>query len=380
MGLHFKTAAGLLLLIQSFHLASFQNSTNSPAITIDRTWLRELARNKSVSPNDALTREELEYDERGQPPIESSGGIPSGAMAIFPGEEDNLTAEGSGDEDHMFTSWPLNVTFTESEPPDGNMSSTNNVSDGASESNQTNITDTTEVPDNQTATPRNNSSDPSVQNVTSAEDLGNHTDATTASPPQDDVTEEGSTPTAAKDWNSTDESDTTVPHTPEATTVVSATTVVGSATTVNQTDTAAATPTTSPEASTATPTTSPEASTAVDLNTPEGANKTGKVVADGSSSDRGLDSDATTSKKSYWLAVLGTLVAVVFVVAVTYVVLKRKYQRDYSHRKLIEDYPSEPVLRLDNCEPLDLNFGRMAYHNPGLQEDNIQMSDIPRRH
>lgn len=56
----------------------------------------------------------------------------------------------------------------------------------------------------------------------------------------------------------------------------------------------------------------------------------------------GLDSDATTGKKTYWLAVLGTLVAVVFVVAVTYVVLKRKYQRDYSHRKLIEDYPSEP--------------------------------------
>lgn len=300
MGLHFKTAAGLLLLIQSFHLASFQNSTNPPAITIDRTWLRELARNKSVSPNDALTREELEYDERGQPPIESSGGIPSGAMAIFPGEEDNLTAEGSGDEDHMFTSWPLNVTFTESEPPDGNMSSTNNVSDGASESNQTNITDTAEVPDNQTATPRNNSSDVSMQNVTSAEDLGNHTDATTASPPQDDV-EEGSTPTAAKDWNSTDESGATIPGTPKATTVGSATTVVGSATTVvgsatnvNQTDTAAKTPTTSSEASTATPTTSPEASTAVDLKTPEGANKTGKVVADGSSSERGTTGPGCT--------------------------------------------------------------------------------------
>lgn len=56
----------------------------------------------------------------------------------------------------------------------------------------------------------------------------------------------------------------------------------------------------------------------------------------------GLDSDATKGKKYHWLAVLGTLVAVAFVVAVTYVVLKRKYQRDYSHRKLIEDYPSEP--------------------------------------
>lgn len=282
MGLHFKNAAGLLLLIQALHLASFQNSTNSPVITIDKTWLRELARNKSARPNDALAREELEYDERGQLPMESSGGIPSGAMAIFPGEEDNLTAEGSGDEDHTLTSWPLNVTFIESDPPDGNMSSTNNVSDGASESNRANITDTTEVPDNHTATHRNDSRNPSVQNVTSAEDFGNHTDATTASPPQEDVTEEG-TPTAAMDRNSTDASGGIVPDTTEATTVGSAATVVGSATTavgsdttVNQTGTAAATPPTSSEAS-----------TAVDLNTPEGANKTGKAVGDGNSSDRG---------------------------------------------------------------------------------------------
>lgn len=275
MGLHFKTAAGLLLLIQALHLASFQNSTNSPAITIGQTWLRELTRNKSARPNDALTREELEYDERGQLPMESSGGIPSGAMAIFPGEEDNLTAEGSGDEDHTLTSWPLNATFNESDPPDGNMSSTNNVSDGASESNRANVTDTTEVPDNHTATHRNDSSEPSVQNVTTAVDLGNHTDATTASPPQEEVSEEG-TPTPAKDRNSTDASAGMVPDTAEATTVGSATTLVGSDTTVNQTDTAAATPPTSPEAS-----------TAVDLNTPEGANKTGKAGGDGNSSDRG---------------------------------------------------------------------------------------------
>lgn len=38
-----------------------------------------------------------------------------------------------------------------------------------------------------------------------------------------------------------------------------------------------------------------------------------------------------------------------------------------------------PVLRLDNSEPLDLNFGRSAYYNPGLQGDNIQMSHIPGR-
>lgn len=277
MGQHFKTAAGLLLLVQAFHLATFQHSTNSTAITIDKAWLREQARNKSVSPNDALPGDELEYDERGQPPIESSSsGIPSGAMAIFPGEEDNLTAEGSGEEGTMFTARPIDVTFTASEPPDGNMSSTNNVGDGASESSQANNTDTTEAPDNQTATPRNDSSDSSVWNVTSAGDTGNHTDGTTASPQQEDITDNGTT-TAAKDWNSTG---AMVPDTREATTV-------GSATTVDQTDTVAATPTTSPEAS-----------TAVDLNTPEGGNNTGKAVADGSSSDRGMTAPGCTLSDS----------------------------------------------------------------------------------
>lgn len=351
MGLHFKTALGLLLLVQAFHLASFQHSTNSPAITFNKTWLRNLDRNK----NESLG---LDYDERGQPHAGSSGGTPSGAMAIFSGE-DSLTLEGSGEEGSMFTAGPPDVIFTSSEPPDSNMSSINNVSGGASEeSNRANITDNTEVPDKPTTSPGNHSSDP--WNITSAEDLGNYTDATSAPPQQENVTEEA-TPTAAKDWNSTEDSVTMAPHTPEAT-------VMGSQSTVDQTDTAAVTPTTGPEVS-----------TAVDRNTPEGANKTGKVVGDGSSSDRGSDSDATKGEKSYWLPVLGTLVAVALVVAVTYVVLKRKYQRDYSHRKLIEEYPSEPVLRLDNCEPLDLNFGQMAYYNPGLQGDNIQMSNIPQR-
>nr|XP_057947676.1 mucin-15 isoform X2 [Doryrhamphus excisus] len=40
---------------------------------------------------------------------------------------------------------------------------------------------------------------------------------------------------------------------------------------------------------------------------------------------------------------------------------------------------SERVLRLDNSDPLDLNFGGSAYYNPGLQGDNIQMSNIPGR-
>lgn len=269
MGLHFKTAAGLLLLVQFFHLASFQQSTNSPAITINKNWLRQLVRNESVSPYGTPAENGLDYDERGQPPAELGGGIPSGAMAIFPGEDENLTAEGSGEEGNMFTAVPVDVTFTTSEPSDGNVSSTSNASSGTSESNQANITDTTSAPDNATTTPRNDSSDLSVQNVTTAEDLGNHTDSTTPSPPQGNVTDQ-TTPTAAKDWNSTDDSASTVADIPAATTT-------GSNRTIDQNDT---TP--------ATQTTSLMASTAVDANTPEGANKTGKVVAEGSSSDRGM--------------------------------------------------------------------------------------------
>lgn len=269
MKLHFKTAAGLLLLIQLFHLASFQHSTNSPAMTIDKNWLRELVRNASL--DRALAENGLDYDERGQSHAESGAGIPSGAMAIFPAEDENLTAEGSGEEGDMLTSVPVNVTFTTSEPPGGNTSSTSNVGDRASESIQVNATETTEVLDNRTATPQSSSGDLSAQNATSAEDLSNHTNSTTASPLQGDVTDE-STPAANKDWNSTGDSASTVPDIPEAT-------AVGSDRTVDQTDTRPVTPTTSLKAS-----------TAVDVSTPEGANKTGKVVAEGSSSDRGMTS------------------------------------------------------------------------------------------
>lgn len=277
--MHFKTAAGLFLLVQFFPLAFFQHSTKSPAITIDRKWLRELVRNESANLSHALAENGMDYDERGQSPAESGGGIPSGGIAIFSGEDENLTAEGSGEEGPVFTEMPVNVTFAASEPPDGNMSSTSNVSNDALESNQANITDTTDVPDNRTTTPRNDSSDLSAQNVTTAEDVGNHTDSTTASPPQENVTNE-TTPTTTNDWNSTEDSDSTVPDIPEAT-------IAGSDTTVDQTDTMPVTPATSLKAS-----------TAVDVNTPEWANKTGKVAAEGSSSERGMTRSGSTSSDS----------------------------------------------------------------------------------
>lgn len=38
------------------------------------------------------------------------------------------------------------------------------------------------------------------------------------------------------------------------------------------------------------------------------------------------------------------------------------------------------VLQLDNSEPLDLKFDGFAYYNPGLQRDNIQMTNFPHGH
>lgn len=43
-------------------------------------------------------------------------------------------------------------------------------------------------------------------------------------------------------------------------------------------------------------------------------------------------------------------------------------------------FPLLTVLRLDNSEPLDLKFDGLAYYNPGLQEDNIQMTNFPQGH
>uniref|UniRef100_A0A3Q3W933 Uncharacterized protein n=1 Tax=Mola mola TaxID=94237 RepID=A0A3Q3W933_MOLML len=86
------------------------------------------------------------------------------------------------------------------------------------------------------------------------------------------------------------------------------------------------------------------------------------------------------NRKGAWAAVLGTAVAVCFVALVVYVLLKHKQQTSFSHKKLVEEYPTDPdIVQLDNIEPLDLDFGPVAYYNPALQGDNIQMLDIPGR-
>ncbi|XP_063045181.1 mucin-15 [Engraulis encrasicolus] len=101
-------------------------------------------------------------------------------------------------------------------------------------------------------------------------------------------------------------------------------------------------------------------------------------VGSGDSDERGLSSETENTKNNKaWGAVLGIAVAVGFVGLVVYVLLKRRGRRNFSHSKLVEDGHPDPVLRLDNGEPLDLKFDGQGYHNPTLEGDNIQMSNYP---
>lgn len=134
-----------------------------------------------------------------------------------------------------------------------------------------------------------------------------------------------------------------------------------------------------PKETTTETTNTAETTTSVPTTT-ERANQSDKVAGpSGGTAERGFGSESERrQRKSAWGAVLGTFVAIAVVGLVAYVILKKKHHKAFSHRKLEEDFPSDPVLRLDNSEPLDLNFGRAAYYNPGLQGDNIQMSPYPK--
>ncbi|KAF4091015.1 hypothetical protein AMELA_G00032250 [Ameiurus melas] len=107
-------------------------------------------------------------------------------------------------------------------------------------------------------------------------------------------------------------------------------------------------------------------------------NATGVSLDSRGSMDKGLSPDIQQQIKSQaWGAILGIGIGVAIIALVILIIVKRRNYRDFSHRKLVEDMPSDPVLQLDNSEPLDLKFDGFAYYNPGLQRDNIQMTNFP---
>lgn len=70
------------------------------------------------------------------------------------------------------------------------------------------------------------------------------------------------------------------------------------------------------------------------------------------SSNKGLAADYNNSKRQgAWGAILGTAVAVTAVGLVAYIILKKKQQKGFSHRKLVEEYPADPGM-LDPILPL----------------------------
>ncbi|XP_060920294.1 mucin-15 [Labrus mixtus] len=383
MKLCLKITAGLLLLVQAFSLASLQNTTDSPGRTIDGKWLREFAKKLAASQNIALSEEKGFDQENDGTPMESSNdysGIASGSMAVFNEEEENVASqdEGANESDDMrfftTTTMPLDVTTEQPEFQNTTVSPTTATTDQTN-SSDVNMIDAEEDFYNSTMTPQNSTTLPSVQNATSFPDYSNQTDLnTTTLSPEINTTQESTTKLEEYPWfsNVTESTNTTNVTTTVTTTPTTVTPEITNTPTVLLTTTPSDSWTTAinPETST---------TTLAAMNTSERGNDTDKAGASVSDSERGLASDTNTQKHSTWGTVLGIVAVMVCVGLVAYVILKHKHQKGFSHRKLVEEFPSDPVLRLDNSEPLDLNFGGSAYYNPALQGDNIQMSNFPGR-
>lgn len=259
-----KIAVGLLLFVQVFHLASSQQSTDSPGRTIDKDWLRLInPAGGSNAADDATT-------------MDASSGISSGLMAINSEEEQNLIGETMGLNETAdvlsvnITNLDVNATTNQPEFPSTTLSpNTTTLPRNSSQSNVTTGDSTTTIFTNQT-----------TSQPTTLAPMRNATQVSTTKPQNDTglANSTGST-------NPTTTVNTVAPDTP----------ITSSSTTVFPSETT--------ETSTVT-----MATTAV--NTPVKANKTDKGAASGSSSERGTaavsgvtDSDAQFSVQKRSLCV-----------------------------------------------------------------------------
>ncbi|MED6241951.1 hypothetical protein ATANTOWER_030666 [Ataeniobius toweri] len=357
-----QITASLLLLLQVFHLVCLQNSTDSPGRTIDKSWLRQLHKTKVQSENATFSGEsefDQEADQVAELNNEFSSGVTSGLLAE---EEENITTSEvrvteAFDGSNVLTTImpPAFESETTQEPklPDPAISP-RNVTTETTDSSQSNMTDTNDE-FNSTMTANDTTSVTNYTNLQSTTTM--EKPITTTATPEEDIGLGGLT-----EHTSTSPTTTAAPEIYTTTTKSLTTTAPPSETTEMI----------------------PETTTTEMSNSPDLANKTGKI---GSGSERssvaesGSEMDPYRSKRNVaWLAVLGTAAATAVVGLVAYIILKKKHQKAFTHSKLVEEYPSDPVLRLDNCKPLDLNFGGSAYYNPALQGDSIQMTSIPGRH
>lgn len=263
MELFFRVMAGLLLLAQAFQSVSLQQSTDSPRRTIDKSWLRDLVRNRTGHQAVGIPSVGTESDQGFDPTLDSShdysGGITSGSMPILNEEEDIKDAEERED---------LNVVTTPELPGDLNLTTQApflDVSVSATTLDSTNVTDVEKELKNSTATSLlpNSTMFPTAENSTHLSDFNQNNSLRTLAPEGNATQKTATTPTEdTRLINLTEPTDT-------RTTKVSQTSA------------------TSVPATTFQPSMSPERSLKTTISpvqdTPEVANKSGT----GSSSERG---------------------------------------------------------------------------------------------
>nr|XP_015809165.2 mucin-15 isoform X1 [Nothobranchius furzeri] len=358
-----QATACLLMLLQAFHLASLQTTTDSPGRTIDKSWYRKPVI-QALDNTEIPLMNESDFRTDASDFASEHSGLASGSMAGSTEEEENVITlkknENETTEPNISNKLMpfVNGTIENPEVPDAAVSPANATTDSTN-STKTNMSEgeegfnstrTTEKP----TSPPGSSDTPVLPSTTVAPENQTTQHSTTAA----DADKGLANRTGSIDKHATT---TSAPETNKTSVGYLPTMVVPFKTTNTTLITTTAAP-----------------------NTPERANKTGGGIFSGRDNlgESGMDSDPYRRKRNVaWVAILGTAAAAACVGVVAYLVLKKKHQKGFTHRKLVEEFPSDPVLRLDNCEPLDLKFGGSgsAYYNPGLQGDNIQMADIPGR-
>lgn len=293
MGLYLKITAGLLLLIQAFHMASLQDSTDSPGRTIDKSWLRVgLLKNTAGNQNAAVTEEETEFDQAPdanamESSNEFSSGIASGSMTVNYEGKENVAGQDKGANETSDNPTAVNTTedltsstnVTTDQPnlPDATISPAN-VTSVPTNSSQINITGAEKEFNDSTMTPQNSTTHLSAPNSTSFSDNSNRTDLqTTTLPPERNVTQESTTKPDTDTWltNATGSTNTTPITTtmkPEIKETSTAFTTTSSSTTAFPSDTTE---------------TSPATTTPAAPITPEKANNTDRDAASRGSAERG---------------------------------------------------------------------------------------------
>lgn len=251
----FKITAGLLLLVQAFQSASPQQSTDSPGRTIDKSWLRDLVRNRTGGQAALIPADKAEPDQGFHTTLDPShdynGGITSGFMYTLSEEEENKDADEEPDD--------LNVVTTPVLPVDLNVN--------ISATTATNMTDIVKEFNDSSAASPNSTTFLTVENSTRWSDYNHNNSLTTLAPGLNTTQETVTAPTGeASSISATESVDTRTTKVSEtSTSFVSATNFL---------------PTTSSERSLRT--TSLHAQ-----GTPKVANKTGTGAGTGSSSERG---------------------------------------------------------------------------------------------